>query len=250
MQLVKANGEKIQRTPTFRVAICVPTKGRNPWGFTHDLAQLMCCTGVAMVSSGIMDIALLFSQGTYIADNREDLTLAALEGNPTHLLWLDDDMRFPQDLLIRLLKRNKPVVGVNYATRKTPCVPVAIKRMYERDDKPISRLQPGSGLEEVEAIGFGAVLIRADVFKAICRPWFENYRDSETGGHVGEDVDFCIKARAKGFEILVDHDLSEEIKHVGEFEFSLAHAEAWDETFGGNDGARTQEPVHANAEGQ
>lgn len=243
VQLVKANGEEIQRTPTFRVAICVPTQGRNPWGFTHDLAQLMCCTGVAMVSDGLMDIALLFSLGTYIDRNREDLTDAALEGNPTHLLWLDDDTRFPQDLLIRLLKRNKPIVGVNYTTRKIPCVPVAIKRMDEKE-----RLKPGSGLEEVEAIGFGAVLIRADVFRAIRKPWFESYRDSETGGYIGEDVDFCNKCRAKGFEILVDHDLSKEIKHVGEFEYTLAHAEAWDETFGGNNGTE-DESVHANAKG-
>lgn len=247
IHLVGKNGE--HKTPKLKVAICIPTRGQNPWGFTYDLAQMMLCTGIAMVSRGLLDIGLISTDGTYIASNREDLVLSALEGYPTHLLWLDDDMRFPQDLLIRLLKHNKPIVAVNYAMRKTPCIPVTIKRLSDTKGQPATRLittPESSGLEQVEAIGFGAALIRANVFHRIPRPWFENYWNTKVDRWIGEDIDFCRKCEKAGIEILVDHDLSKEIGHVGTFEYTLAHAQAWDETYGDNNGRpQTDQPVHA-----
>ena len=35
----------------------------------------------------------------------------------------------------------------------------------------------------------------------------------------GEDVYFCTMARVHGFEVWVDHDLSKEVTHIGQFEY-------------------------------
>jgi len=47
--------------------------------------------------------------------------------------------------------------------------------------------------------------------------------------HVGEDVWFCRLVRAAGWEIHVDHDLSRECTHIGQFEYRLNHVWAMEE---------------------
>ena len=86
-----------------------------------------------------------------------------------------------------------------------------------------------TGLERVEAIGFGVCLTRADVLWDVGFPWFETRRDEKLGVNVGEDVDFCIKARAAGHDVFVDHGLSHEVRHIGSMEYSVAHAVAFQE---------------------
>jgi GT2 family glycosyltransferase len=74
------------------------------------------------------------------------------------------------------------------------------------DEKTLLALPKANGLTEVGFNGFGFMLIKRGVFEAVEYPWFEphfttydNVRDFS-----GEDTGFCIKARRKGFKILVD----------------------------------------------
>ena len=73
-------------------------------------------------------------------------------------------------------------------------------------------------MDKVTAVGFGAVMIRKEVFEKVSQPWF----DAGWGptGVVGEDVHFCVKAGDNGFETWVDHELSMHIKHIGTYEYS------------------------------
>jgi hypothetical protein len=51
-------------------------------------------------------------------------------------------------------------------------------------------------------------------------PWFHVPWDAEKMRYeCGEDVYFCKKATAAGFEILLDHDLSKDVYHIGNMEF-------------------------------
>lgn len=244
MELVGGNGKPLTKPagPRFRVAVCVPTRGRVCWGFAYDLAQMMCYTGTSVVSREIMEIGMIFADGTYIASNREDLVDQAMKSEPTHILWLDDDMRFPQDTLLRLLQRNREVVGANYATRGTPCVAVAIKKASDTKGRLLT-MPDSTGLERVETLGFGVTLVQASVFRRIPKPWFENYWSPKLERRVGEDVDFCRKCAAHDVKIFVDHDLSKEVGHMGEFEYRLEHAQAYAEEFGGEDGPQETESL-------
>ena len=56
-------------------------------------------------------------------------------------------------------------------------------------------------------MGFGAVLIKAEVLKAIPRPWFFGMEGT------GEDVSFCYKARKAGFEVWMDTSIK--LGHLG-----------------------------------
>ena len=64
-------------------------------------------------------------RGTYLPQQRMTLVKEAFQSGSTHILWIDSDMRFPKDALIRLLDRDLPIVGANYPMRRTPIIPTA-----------------------------------------------------------------------------------------------------------------------------
>jgi hypothetical protein len=186
-------------------------------------------------------IALAFNVGTYVHKSRNELLLDALtahEQDPerpraTHILWLDADMRFPRDAAIRLLKHQVPVVGINYSTRKMPPEFVAIKQITQDEDatsgsKLVSDWEESTGLEEVDAIGFGFVMMEAAALVNLpdprYDPWFF-FEMTKHGTLMGEDVYFCVKMLKErlGLRVLVDHDLSKDCSHIGDFEYKLYH---------------------------
>lgn len=209
------------RIPT--IVVSIPMRGYNHSSFTIDYAAMFAHSAMALVADGIAALKVNTIQGTYIHTSRNDLAKQAMADGADYILWLDDDMRFPKDVLIRLLQRREKFVGVNYPTRIAPFAPVAIESI----DPPVKHMPtPDSpALSSVEAIGFGVVLLHTEVLNNIRYPWFENYRDTERNRWVGEDVDFCNKARAAGYEVFVDNELSAEIAHVGTFEYRMEHAE-------------------------
>lgn len=200
----------------MQIVIAVPSHDTVPARFANDLAQL--CAHSASTLPGAVE--LLFLIGTYIHDAREQLAEAALQCGASHVLWMDSDMRFPRDALLRLLQRDVPMVGINYTTRVPPAVFVA-----KSNGSRVRTLRGSIGLEEVDAIGFGLVLMRSEVITrtlALGAPLFRYDWIAERGRLLGEDYSFCGRARAAGFPIHVDHDLSKECAHIGQWEYRPA----------------------------
>jgi hypothetical protein len=80
--------------------------------------------------------------------------------------------------------------------------------------------QDSSGLEEVEAMGFGCICVHREVFEAMPPPWFHIPWNEQTMKYdCGEDVYFCRKAKENGFQVMLDHDLTKEVAHIGSMEF-------------------------------
>lgn len=200
----------------FRVMIATPCTDVVKAGFAMDLAMLygLVC------ASGAIDAAVMQNRGTIIPQQRATLVDAAQRYGATHILWLDSDMRFPKDTLFRLLTHDKPIVAANYARRRHPALPTA----EHRDKGHLFTTDDATGLEVVTQCGFGVMLTRMDVFAKISEPWFQIGYTSNDHQYVGEDFFFCAKARKAGFEILIDHDLSKDIKHVGDMDYTHAHA--------------------------
>lgn len=62
-------------------------------------------------------------------------------------------------------------------------------------------------LQECEWFGGGYLLVKADVFKKVEGPWFENRNDGfglKGARIVGEDVYFCKKLATNGYKLFVD----------------------------------------------
>lgn len=217
------------RTRGPRIAVCIPTHDQVSAYTMYDLSGMLMQTGATAVADGTIDaIGLYMVPGTYVHRAREQLAEAALKADADYILWVDADMRFPRDALMRLLAHNKDVVGINYSKRGLPAEFVASKHIDWEKDEESEKLVTASdstGLEEVDAMGMGLVLMRTHVFNQIAdeRPWF--WYEMKDYGHVGEDVYFCKLLQDAGVDLWVDQDLSKDCTHIGSFEYLTAHAE-------------------------
>lgn len=201
------------------IAVCTPARDMVHTMFTYDLVNMVCFHTLNTNDA----VALKISEGTLIANQRAELSLDAMREGCSHLLFVDSDMRFPQDMISRLLKHDVDIVAANCARRRMPTGPTA--QIYkENGERELVWTMPDStGLQEVGSVGMGVMLIKAGVFKALSEPWYETPWRTDKRGYIGEDVFFCNKARDAGFKIWIDHDVSKEIGHVGTFEYKHDH---------------------------
>lgn len=139
----------------------------------------------------------------------------AYEGGFTHLLMLDDDMSFPSDTVHRLVSHNLPFVAANYC-RKVPGKPISISFDLEGNS---TESAGKSGLEEVQFVGAGLTLIDIEAIKHVPEPHFEVIWDENKQDYWGEDIYFCQKLRVHGVKIHIDHDLSQKVGHIGDYEY-------------------------------
>jgi hypothetical protein len=219
----------------MKINIVVPTHDIVPAMFAYDLAQLIMYTVGAM--PGDTQIGLSFLPGTYIHRARQELMEHVLANEEDYVLWLDSDMRFPRESFAYLLQHKVAMVGINYAKRSLPTWPVAITKIgLGSGEKPerLYSVEGATGLVEVEAVGFGMVLMRMADFKNLPPltqgAWFPQQYLPETDQWIGEDVSFCQLVRKKlGIKIMVDQDLSEACAHIGQMDYHLDHIPPQDE---------------------
>jgi len=164
---------------------------------------------------------ILNIKSSILPQGRQSIVDAAIEGDATHLLFIDSDMTFPPYLARVLLAHEKDVVGVNCPTRGFPCNPTA------RDAKqaPVYS-ERKTGLEKVWRLGTGILLISVAALRALPRPCFTPYWSEEKDAYVGEDWAFAEHLEEAGFPIWIDHDLSASIGHIGNYTFTQEDIEA------------------------
>jgi hypothetical protein len=217
----------------MRVGVCIPCRDEVHTGFAFDFARMAAHDASVRCKNGKGGLSLYTMPGTLIFDQREKLAKVAMDEGCDAVLYIDSDMRFPPDIITIMLSREVPIVGVNAVTRRHPVTPTAkLLTKREEDDKTVYHWENidsrgKEGLDKITAVGFGAVMIRAEVFKNVPQPWF----DAGWGptGVVGEDVHFCVKAGDNGFDTYVDHELSMHIKHIGTHEYSWKDFEQLEE---------------------
>lgn len=184
------------------IVIGTPVRDTVHVGYAFDLVALVRRTP---------DVVFPIVKGTLLCNSRAMIAESALVAGASHILFIDSDMRFPADVAERLLLCDMDIVAVNCKQRTQD------EWTARKDGKFISS-DGRSGLEEVDTVGFGVMLVKIEVFASLQKPWFDTPYDFDTCKHVGEDVYFCTTARFKGYKIFIDHDLSREIGHIGEVE--------------------------------
>lgn len=183
--------------------------GREPkWPYPQCLAEMIA------MSRGF-DGTMFKTELHYATDQaRCQLAKEAVKKKFTHILFLDDDMSFPWDTADRLVAHERPIVAANYTSRVYPPMPLA----WKDGDRLWSRGR--AGLERVDFAPTGVMMIETRVFASLEMPWFKTEYDAATGTWSSDDIYFCRKARAAGFDTWVDHDLSQQIGHVGPHAFN------------------------------
>lgn len=190
----------------MKLAICVPARDTVHAGFAVCLANL-----AARLQKNLIDFEILFTLGSVIASQRNNLVIQALELGCSHILWLDSDMHFPASIIEKFLKHDKKIIAATYSTRVKPLLSVA----FVNKENLRLRLTEKKGLHKVFAVGMGCMLVNMDVYKNIPAPWFNYEWSQELKDICGEDIWFCNQAHNYGFEIWVDCDASCTVAHYG-----------------------------------
>lgn len=205
-----------------KVAVCLPTFDHVHTGFAMSLAMLC--------SANHARLTLINHRSSLIHKARDLLIVEALKTDPDYILFLDSDLRFPAWTLGRLLSHGKDIVGASYI-RRTPPHELLVKILPGTEQMVVN-----GGLHEVALVPTGCLLVKADVFKRMSRPYFRSpsfengdstpemlrdyLPDDMRPVTVGEDTFFCAAARSAGYQIWLDVDLTADIGHIGERVFA------------------------------
>ncbi len=153
----------------------------------------------------------------------------AIKSDCSHMLFLDDDMVFAQDIAHKMISEmnkltmeghQKIAMGVN-PCRKSPVDLYYTARTLDGNDFLKSKGQ--SGIVEVSRCGLGVFIVPVDILREIPKPHFEIRWMDDKQEHLGEDFYFIDKLREHGVQVFVDQDISQNIGHAGEFIYSYGN---------------------------
>lgn len=140
-----------------------------------------------------------------------------------YILMLDNDHRWPLDIVQRMarwviLEPKRRIIAGLYFNRREPYLPMAWK---QGDDGLYYQLAdwPKGLIEQIDLVGTGCIMIHREVFETLERPWFwydhEGIQTEKANFiYPTEDIWFCKRARAAGFQI--DLDTTIHAPHMGE----------------------------------
>ena len=198
----------------MRTMIAVPCMDMLHTAFADSLVRLL---------SGREGYEVRFGASSLIYDTRNSLLGQAIDGGFDRVIWFDSDMTFgPEvwDYLMEDLDHGFGIVSGLYFKRRNPFTPVILKTcdIANRDDgkiEPISEVYldyPEDSLFDIAACGFGCVAMDVQTAKAITDR-FGRYLFMPINGF-GEDLSFCLRARAAGQRIFCDSRAK--LGHVGQ----------------------------------
>jgi hypothetical protein len=192
------------------VMICVPSYGLVHIDFAVSLMQLID------YSRQFYGVALAVKQSAVVDVNRNILAKGVISSGADYSFWLDSDIVLPPETIHSLMRHDKEIVGCAYRNRHHEDRIVG----ETMDRLPID----ATGLRKMAFMGFGCMLIKAEVFKKMEWPWFHQaylqYADG-TSAHQTEDVTFCNSALDAGFDIFCDQELSRSLRHIANLQLAL-----------------------------
>lgn len=178
--------------------------------FTQSLGAMTAYSiqkGVPLVG------ALPHVSGPRIAAGRNHMVEAFLNTPADWLFMVDDDMTFDRDVLERFLKvadpDTRPIVGgLAFATGRDGIFPTLFKLDPTINGPTRFDAWPLDELVEVDGTGAACLFIHRSVFEKMAevhpKPW-QWFQETTLGEQsVGEDMTFCLRARALGIPIFVD----------------------------------------------
>mgnify|MGYP003115416419 CR=1 FL=1 len=176
-----------------KVVVCMPVHSGVEGETTQRLIDLLAHKSI---------IGRIQVNGSLIHKARNKLLDLAIErfGDATHLLFVDSDMTFDNDVFQKLLDSDKSVIGALSVEKQVPFHPCVVP--LDEDWKNLKPIIESEGVERVDSIGMGFTLIEMDLIKKAKKvakfPFFFE-KDTE----LGEDYNFCRVLRGLGESIHV-----------------------------------------------
>jgi hypothetical protein len=184
-----------------------------------EFAQHLAMATANMVANGIK-VNCAFNIGSVITIARRNLVDIFLKSDFSHIWWVDSDMKFPIDAPLRLLKRNKPIVGANYRRRRFPNPNFTGMSGEAGKFTEFQTTANSPAMELIDVLPHGLVMCKREVYEKIPQPHYLQEYIPDLHLEIGEDIYFCNQAQKAGYEIWCDQELSRETSHIGIFHFN------------------------------
>ena len=203
----------------FNVAIGTPIVGDPKMIYVKSMMELILwfCQNRIFLDDPNQGIRMLQPRDSCVLSaNREKMTNDFLKTDCTHLLWVDGDMGFEPQVLSILARRKVPYVGCNYSMKNKQ------RREFTAgslDGKRVYTGKDSTGVIPVNFTGFGFALIERELIEKVEKPRYPIGYSLEVDDYTTEDYPFCEKARQAGYTILIDHDASKLVWHVGNYTY-------------------------------
>ena len=158
---------------------------------------------LGLINTYDIEARIAVRSGALISRARNDAVRAFLKTESDLLLFVDTDMVFPPHFLEVLAQADRPIISALYYGQEPTGVrfPVA----HNIHEGKVVRARPKGKIAKVDAVGMGCTLIRREVFESLesgdAFPWFQETVLNDQP--IGEDVTFCLRAEAKGFDSYV-----------------------------------------------
>lgn len=188
----------------MKLLIAVPTYDYMHYQFVECLTKLL-----RRLDSDGANYELALQGGTLVYVGRDKLARKAMDEGFSHVLWLDSDMIFTEELLDDLMFSGKPfVTGIAHG-RRAPHMSCIFREVWPAADRWEGHEYP-SGAFKIGGCGFACVLIKTEIIKAV---WEKNGSAFFPMRELGEDLAFCKRARDLGHEIWAEPSVR--LGHIG-----------------------------------
>lgn len=206
----------------LRIAVAVPSGQLWHAQFGVDLINMVSSfPNLRTPGYRSQELRVINVRSSILSKNRLDAVKAAKAMHAHYILFLDTDHTFPKDLVQRLVAHGKLVVAANCVTKQIPANPTARMQSAEVPQGVAIYSDPEStGLQEVWRVGTGVMLIHMSVFERIGMGVWDMKYLPEQDTYQGEDWSFCQACQDSFIPIYIDHDISKEVGHVGNFTFT------------------------------
>ena len=207
----------------MKTLIAVPCMDTVDAYFARSLAQM----------ARVGDCIVEFEVGTLVNFARDKLAGKAIGAGCDFILWLDSDMVFQEDLMVRLMadiqQGDRDFVTGIYHYRKPPYKPViwekfSRKEIHGKAEQEQYLSYPKDRMFEVEACGFGGCLMRTRMVEPIMEKYSALFSQMD---RCGEDMSFCARATAMGYKLWADPSI--QMGHRGYMICDWQQWDAWQE---------------------
>jgi hypothetical protein len=188
-----------ERMKEFAYALAVPCPTRT---MTRETGMALANLVKPMFGNAIP----ISPDALEVGEARNLCVETALEIGVEHIFFVDYDVAPPSNALVKLLSLKVPIAAGVYHLKQVPSYPLIFVKGWPG---AFEDYETGD-LIKADGVGMGCTLISMEVFKKIKPPWFKTcpgYSESNPGvhtPHMTEDIYFCNKAKAAGFDIIVD----------------------------------------------
>lgn len=192
----------------MNILIGVPSSGTVNPRFAYD--SLPGIIAYTRQHDPDLNVFLDYQTGVMTAKNRNIiLQNAILRGDIDYVLWLDEDMIFPDDIIIQYIKHKPEIMGCLYFRRSAPHQPIGYLKS-NNPLKPFNAINPKAVLQEevmdVDGLGYGGMMVSMKVYDKMGEDKWTRYgvnfhKPYKCEGQLSHDLQFCQDAQKYGVKI-------------------------------------------------